>query len=115
MITIGRAQYAALEDSFAKQQRAVFAARLRTDAAIKLPLLSPEELDREVAEGCDAADELRLTAPEHMYRFLRLRYVPNSIWDRPGLQDLMMRVLRDPYTEPEIRLLFIEKNIAFRR
>ena len=114
MITIGKVQSAALDVSFAKQQRTGFAARLHADPAIKLPPLSPEELDIQVAEGCEAAEELRFTEPEHVYRFLRLRYAPESVWERPGLQELMTRVLCEPYTEAEVRLSFVEKNIAFR-
>ncbi len=114
MITIRKEQLDALEDDFNRRQRKTYAKRLRSDPKITLPPLTPEELDEQIEDGCVAAQELGIAETEDIYRFLRLRYIPEKLWTIPGLQDFMTKVLTQTMEDPARRLDFIEMNIAFR-
>lgn len=113
MITISKEQFATIEAAFMRDQRERFARRLALDECVRIDEIAGEELMRQIDDGCKVAELLGILELDAVYRFLRLRYVPATIWERPGVEDLMMRVLRDTSLTAQARLDFVEKNIAF--
>ncbi|MFO0828488.1 MAG: hypothetical protein U0572_10115 [Phycisphaerales bacterium] len=82
--------------------------RLRREAPELVDAISDQELEKQVEEACKAAEVLAFVEPEHVYRFIRLRYLPASCWQRPGAEDMLTRVLTDTSVEAGRRLDFIE-------
>src|SRR5262249_31359396 len=91
-----------------------FIARLRNELPAQVGAISQEDLEKEVEVGCKAAEALEINDTDHIYRFLRLRYLPTSTWERPGAQEMMVRVLTDTSVDAGRRLQFVETNIVSR-
>jgi hypothetical protein len=104
-------QFAALASQWERSKRASFAARIRREFPAQVADQSDEELAKDVEDGCAAARMLEIDEAEQVYRFLRLRYAPPALWERPGLHDVLFRTLMDRSLDPADRLQFVETNL----
>ena len=66
-----------------------------------------EELEPQIEDAVKAARVLAIVKPEHVYRFVRLRY-READWQRPGVEAVLQRVLTDTSIDAELRLAFVE-------
>ena len=78
----------------------------------KIEKLSKKEIWNQVDQGCQVAQELGIVEKNDIYRFLRLRYLPDAVWEQPSTQQVFYQVITDTSVDAPIRLDFIEKNIA---
>jgi hypothetical protein len=95
-----------------RSRREMFMQKLLREFPNKLETVPREELAKQIKDGCKAADILEIKDNDHVYRFLRLRYLDPVIWKRPGAQQVMMTALTDTSVEPSRRLQFVEKNFT---
>lgn len=91
---------------------AALIARLCRELPILVSTVPAKELRRQVEDAIKAAQVLEINNFNNLYRFLRLRYLPVSIWERAGAEEMMVRVLTDPSVDAERRLSFVETCIA---
>jgi hypothetical protein len=105
-------QLAGMTAAWEQSRRAAFIARLCSELPAQLSAKSRAELEKEVEDGCKAAEALAINHNDHIYRFLRLRYLPASTWERRGAQEMMVRVLTDTSVEAGRRLQFVERISA---
>lgn len=115
MLTTNKQQLEALASRWEASLRVSFALRLSQELPAQVGKIPEQELRRQLEEGCKVADVLGLTDSEHIYRFLRLRYLPSSTWEQPAAQELLLRVLADTSMDADRRLRFLETNLAAER
>jgi hypothetical protein len=115
MLTIRNDQLNTMAAEWQRSLHAAYMARLRRDLPDRVAGLSEAELRKQVEDGCKAAEALAITEYDHVYRFLRLRYLPASVWERPGAQVVLMRVLTDTEVDAATRLRFVENNLDVER
>jgi hypothetical protein len=111
---IRKEQLASLTAAWERSRRANFISRIRHEVPIKVEAVSQQDLEKQVDDGCKAAKTLAITDTDHIYRFLLLRYLPASVWERPATQEMLVRVLTDTSIEASRRLQFVETSIALR-
>ena len=115
MFTVRRQQFDAMAAEWQRSRRAAFVARLRQELPDRAGALLEPELQKQVEDGCNAAEVLSITETDHVYRFLRLRYLPASVWERSGAQEMLVRVLTDTTLGAGRRLQFVETSLAVER
>lgn len=108
-------QFAAMASEAERSRRAAFIVRLRKEMPDQTATIPQQELEKQVEDGYKAAQALAITDADHVYRFLRLRYLPSSVWERPAAQEMMVRVLTDTSLDAGRRLQFIETGIVGQR
>ena len=115
MLTIRHEQLKALEAAMNEPWYDEFMSRLQMEFPQRIEKLSKEELCNQVDQGCQAAQELGIVEKSDIYRFLRLRYLPGTVWEQPSTQQVFYQVITDTSVDASTRLDFIERNIAFVR
>lgn len=91
---------------------ATLIARLRRELPDQVRAIPDPELKRQVEDTCKAAEVLAINKLDHVFRFFRLRYLPVSVWERPGAEEILVRVLTDTSVDADRRLTFVETCIA---
>lgn len=112
MLTIRKEQFDAFASEREKSLRDELLARLRRDLPEHVGAIPDQELQQQVSDGCQAARVLEIVDAEDLFRFLRLRYLPPQVWERPGAQEILVRVLTDTSVDAKRRLQFVEQCIA---
>ena len=115
MLTITNDQLEILATEHERMLCHVLMSCLRRELSTRIMAISEQELQMEVEQGIRAAKVLQIYNHDDVYRFLRLRYLPVSIWKRPGTQELLVRVLTDTSVDARRRLLFIQTNFETER
>jgi hypothetical protein len=104
-------QLDAIAAGFRRSREAIYAARLRVEANIGVDRVSDGALKEHIHSGCIAAAKLGITHDADVYRFLRLAHVNASEWRKPGIEEVMVRVLTDVTLSSAKRLDFIEFSL----
>jgi hypothetical protein len=112
---IRREQFATLAAGWERAWHTAFMVRLRDELPVHVGAIPQQDLQKQVEDGCKAAALLAITDTDHVYRFLRLRYLPASVWERTAAQEMMVRVLTDTSIEAGLRLRFVETNMRLAR
>jgi hypothetical protein len=112
MLTIRQKQFKELEETIEENWLRKLVSRLRQENQEDISTISEEELYNQVVQGCQAARELNIVDDNDIYRFIRLRYLPDVAWTRLGLQEVFYRIIFDNSVDASQRLDFIERNLG---
>lgn len=110
MVEITAKQLLLIEKSWLVPNLPSFSLRLRREFPEETKALSKEQLTSQIEEVAKAAPFLEINEIEHIYRLVRLRYLPSASLKRSGAQRLLLRVLTDISVDIETRLRFLERN-----
>jgi hypothetical protein len=112
MITISQQQFEAFEVAWEKSRLTAIMMRLREELPVEIGRIPEQAFEKQVQDGIYAALALDIRETGQIIRFLRLRYwAVESAWERPGAQEVLIRVLTDVSLEADFRLMFVETNL----
>ena len=111
MLRISRAQFDTLSDAWKASQVAMLTERLRKEMADSLSAIPDDQLEKQVRAAYEASENLGTGDIDIVYWFVRLFFMPASVWQRPGARELLVQVLKDTASPLEQRLVFIENRI----
>jgi len=102
-------QFEAITTAWRRLRRAEYASKLRGELGGRVPA-SNQELEKRIEDGWTAALRLGISGDREIYRFLRLMFL-ETLWERPGLQEVTYRVLADTSLSATQRLDFVEQAL----